>query len=252
MCSKLTTNLMGKVPNNFKQKLVENNPYLLGSQLGYELGSGGAGLSASSATAIMNMISNSIAEQQRKNRIISELSAITPTLSRLNEMDKGKAFKKLRIVDDVDQKLNWIEQNYTQKTVNIAKFYNGYMELSTEPNFAKNRKGGNMMLVTSEGAKQSTKALPTYANNEKFDFSKDFIMNMYLKFSDKGNNTLDVFIGNGYRLTLDQKKQQIEMSTPNLYEITAEFAKFDTAKDPLAVKRNEKDAAGNTLKVTPK
>jgi len=164
------------------------------------------------------------AERLRKEEIARKLSYVTPTLSMIKAADTA-AYKKLKIIDEVDSAENWIAFNNPRilqdgdpetGSTNYAVLKNGYLTLS-DP-----YKISDKQLLYFD-------ILRCYKNPEQFDFSKDFAMTLYFKLNDKVNNIFNIEIGKGYHLSIMRNYNgpgRFYLMTPNKYTTTDKYGKM--------------------------
>lgn len=159
----------------------------------------------------------------KKEAIAKKLEAITPTLAKLNA--NQKPYQKLKIVDEVDNAKNWVvnsnpsvrDDGQFRYTKNPTSLENGALKISTETQstFFSSEK---MALFELD---------KTYKNTEKFDFSKDFQMNLYFKMDKKDDQFVTMEIGNGYRLTIQRRHSfnggMLIITTPIKYAVSDKY-----------------------------
>ncbi|WP_291109203.1 hypothetical protein [Flavobacterium sp. UBA6195] len=150
------------------------------------------------ASGIIQGIGEAKAERQKKEVIAQKLAIITPTLDKLKN---NKDYKKLKVVDDFSKYDNWIlnsnpavlrEDNQNRYTINTSRIEGGVLKIATE----------NYVPAVFNWDKETKFELSRfYKNIEKFDFSKDFTMNLYLSIGEK-SSLVNIVIGKGYYLNL--------------------------------------------------
>ncbi|MDR6764370.1 hypothetical protein J2Y38_004603 [Flavobacterium sp. 2755] len=167
----------------------------------------------------------------KREAIAKKLEAITPTLTRLNT--NGKTYQKLKIVDEVDDIKNWVvnskpsirDDGRYRYTKNPTTLENGALKISTETqaSFFSSEKMAFFELDN------------TYKNVEKFDFSKDFSMNLYFKMDKKDDQYVTMEIGNGYRLTIQRMHSfnggMLIITTPLKYAVSDKYGVLTEKKD---------------------
>lgn len=161
-------------------------------------------------------------ERLKKEAIAKKLEVITPTLSKLNNK---RTYAKLKIVDEIDSKNNWVVNTNPAVTegedlmfiTNYTNIENGYLKISTE----------NYKLPIFNWEKQYfIKPMRIYKNPEKFDFSKDFKMNLFLKKQRKVSETVTIEIGKGYQLSIHRQEGNIYFMTPLNYCVTDKYGEL--------------------------
>jgi len=150
------------------------------------------------ASGIIQGIGEAKAERQKKEVIAQKLALITPTLDKLKN---NKDYKKLKVVDDFSKYDNWIlnsnpavlrEDNQNRYTINTSRIEGGVLKIATE---------NYVPAVFNWDKETKFELFRFYKNIEKFDFSKDFTMNLYLSIGEK-SSLVNIVIGKGYYLNL--------------------------------------------------
>jgi hypothetical protein len=231
--STLNSSLISFVPQDKRQAYQQN----LQKQMIYQSGINDlfSGKVSVSVLQLASEVYQSIKEEKeaklKKDAIAKKLEAITPTLTKLNA--DAKPYPKLKIVDEVDSPKNWvvnanpsvIDDGTYRRTKNPTSLENGVLKIGTETqaSFFGSEK---MALFELDN---------TYKNTEKFDFSKDFVMNLYFKMDKKDDQYVTMEIGNGYRLTLQRKHSfgdgMLIITTPLKYSVSDKFGVLTETKD---------------------
>lgn len=229
--SSVNQTLLHSIPSQFYSSLEENmEGYMMVENVLSELQNGQVG------SHTVNLVSEIIKsnqewniEKQKNAEIANKLSLITPQLSKLQST--AVECKKLEIIDDVTSKINWIElpnPPIPEITMNVdvpqrktfcgSQLENGHITITDRYNLINTPQ---YLLVED---------FNYYKNPEKFDFSKDFSMNLYFKIGANGtNNKFTINIGNGYQLIITHNangKGWLFIETPDEYLITEKYGKL--------------------------
>ncbi|RWU05035.1 hypothetical protein [Pedobacter chitinilyticus] len=165
-------------------------------------------------------------ERLKKEAIAKKLEIITPTLAKLTATNIP--YQKLKILDEIKSDQTWIinthpsireDQNY-KYTTNYTNIENGTFKISTQ-NYV-----GAVVNWDKETRFEPSRI---YRNIDKFDFSKDFVMNLYLKASDK-TDLFKIEIGKGYHLFINPKMNGTYafISSPMAYQVTDKYGSLNT------------------------
>ncbi|WP_333599888.1 hypothetical protein [Flavobacterium sp.] len=222
--SNINSSLISFIPEEKKQAFMnyfETRMIVEGSMnelLSGEIGSNTVNLAA----GLIEGSKEAKAERLKKEAIAKKLEVITPTLSKLNNT---RAYTKLKIVDEIDSNKNWIvntnpvvtEDATAKYTTNYSNLENGYLKISTE-NYVQAVFNWDKMMFF--------KPMRIYKNPEKFDFSKDFKMNLFLKKERKVAETITIEIGKGYQLSIIRQEGYIYFMTPLNYTVTDKYGEL--------------------------
>lgn len=222
--SNINSSLISFIPEDKKQAFMnyfETRMIVEGSMnelLSGEIGSNTINLAA----GLIEGGKEAKAERIKKEAIAKKLEVITPTLSKLNN---SRAYTKLKIIDEVDSSSNWIvnknpvvtEDATLKYTTNYSKLENGYLKISTENYIQAIFNWDKMMYF---------KPMRIYKNPEKFDFSKDFKMNLFLKKERKVAETITIEIGKGYKLSIIRQEGYLYFMTPLNYNVTDKYGEL--------------------------
>lgn len=162
------------------------------------------------------------AERLKREAAIQKLEVITPTLTKLNA--NATPYEKLSIVDNMNSADNWIINsnppvlNETVEnifTTNASTFEYGGLKIHTQNyitafwNWDKNTRYENGRF---------------YKNAEKFDFSKDFVMHLYLQSNDYTHN-FKIQIGKGYQVSVlpEANGNCTWITSPEFYQVSDRY-----------------------------
>jgi len=216
--SNINSSLISFIPEDKKQAFMnyfETRMIVEGSM--NELLSGNIGSNTINlAAGLIEGGKEAKAERIKKEAIAKKLEVITPTLSKLNN---SRTYTKLKIIDEVDSNKNWIvntnpvvtEDATLKYTTNYSNLENGYLKISTE-NYVQAIFNWDKMMYF--------KPMRIYKNPEKFDFSKDFKMNLFLKKERKVAEMITLEIGKGYQLSIIRQEGYIYFTTPLNYNVS--------------------------------
>lgn len=165
-------------------------------------------------------------ERLKKEAIAKKLEIITPTLAKLTATNIP--YQKLKILDEIKSDQTWVinthpsireDQNY-KYTTNYTNIENGTFKISTQ-NYV-----GAVVNWDKETRFEPSRI---YRNIDKFDFSKDFVMNLYLMASDK-TDLFKIEIGKGYHLFINPKMNGTYafISSPMAYQVTDKYGSLNT------------------------
>ena len=234
--SNLSSNLISFIPQAQQQAFMnymETRMMVQGSM--NELLSGQIGANSINLTAgILQSLKENKALKIKNEAIAKKLEVITPTLDKLNASNKN--YKKLKIVDDCSNSANWIvnsnpaviEDADYKRTTNYSEIQNGILKISTQ----------NYSQAIFDWEKRTVfDPSRFYKNIEKFDFSKDFSMNMYFKMDKRTDQSAILEIGKGYKLYIARAQGVLYLNSPAGYLITEKYGelKYDNKK----IKRKE-------------
>lgn len=236
--------LLTLIPESQKEDMMNNiqNQLMLNNVVG-EIKSGQVGMHS------INLINDIIQsnrewkkERMMNDEIAKKLEVITPTLKKLNATNSS--YKKLHVIDEVDSGNNWISSynppelvmtrdvnKMERKTTNSVKLEDGYITL--HDNYGPSNTPQH--LIFDE--------LRCYKNIEKFDFSKDFSMNLQFKISDGSGTLLVINIGKGYKIFITRNvgsKGNIQVGVQDEYRVTEKYGilksseKLDKEKKKLS------------------
>ncbi|RZK40919.1 MAG: hypothetical protein EOO90_13200 [Pedobacter sp.] len=220
--SNINSVLLSLVPESYHQTLMENAEMrMLVNNVFSEIKSGQIGASTMElASGIMASLKETKREQTEYKNVAAKLKVITPTLAKLQNFNSD--YKKLTIVDDVDSELSWIKfhnpakltaASTTSRTTNQAVLRDGYLLVTHDYHFWSDP------IVWFE-------SLRCYKNPERFDFSKDFSMNLHFKISDASSNAFFIDIGKGYKIAVYRNaegKKGLAITTYHKYETTDKY-----------------------------
>lgn len=175
------------------------------------------------AAGILESIKDNKVVRLKNDAISKKLEIITPTLSKLNE--SNKTYKKLKIIDECSSSENWIintnpivkEDNSLKKTTNQSVIENGMLKINTQ---------NYIQAIFNWDKPMFFEPLRYYKNNEKFDFSKDFAMNIYFKMEKRTNQSIILEIGKAYKLYINRSQGNFSLITPFKYVITEKFGEL--------------------------
>lgn len=190
------------------------------------------------ASGIIQGIGEAKAERQKKEVIAQKLALITPTLDKLKN---NKDYKKLKVVDDFSKYDNWIlnsnpavlrEDNQNRYTINTSRIEGGVLKIATE----------NYVPAVFNWDKETKFELSRfYKNIEKFDFSKDFTMNLYLSVGEK-TEKFDIVLAKGYYVNfMTDYEHHTYISTPGNYQTSDKYGNLFAAgtSGERYIKRNK-------------
>jgi len=239
--STINSSLISFIPDEKKQSFInyfEKRMIVQGST--NELISGEIGSNTINLVAgLIEGSKEAKAENLKREAIAKKIEDITPTLSRLNNTN---IYTKLKIVDEIDSNENWVvntnpvitEDKYSMLTTNYSNLENGYLKISTE----------NYKQAIFDWEKgMYFKPMRIYKNVEKFDFSKDFKMNLFFKKERKVFETITIEIGKGYHLSIIRQEGYIYFMTPLEYFCTDKYGEL---------KADNKKAKSDKTKLTDK
>lgn len=163
-------------------------------------------------------------ELKLKNEAIAKkLELITPTLNKLNA--SNETFVKLKLLDECNSYGNWIENKepavvedeFIKQTTNKSIIENGILKINTQ----------NYVQAVFNWEKPTYfDKFKFYKNIEKFDFSKDFSMNLYFKMERKVDQRLLIEIGQGFQLFINRQEGSLMFYSPINYEVTEKYGKL--------------------------
>lgn len=222
LISQLNSSLISFIPAEKQKAFMQHMEaqMLINNSLS-EITSGKIGSNTLELTAnIIQGSKDAKIERQKKEAIAKKLEAITPTLTKLNS--NPKAYNKLKIVDEVDSEKNWVvnsnpavvEDNQFRYTSNASAFVDGGLKISAE-----NYKAA----VFNWDKDTKFEMTKFYKNPEKFDFSKDFKMNLYFKIENRSLQTVAIQIGKSYTVYLRRQEKYMSISTPLQYKVTDKY-----------------------------
>lgn len=221
---------------------------MLGTQIGSELRNGQ--LSANSVNELTNMatdlavgigqgIQENTERKQREAVIKQKIETITPTLDKLNSATKEYA--KLKITDEVESDKNWVtnsnppvlwQESYqtqgnmltittvtTNHVANTSRLQNGTLVIDMKNFFYESPFIGDDIRTKYE-------AWSFYKNPEKFDFSKDFKMNLYIKYNTEQGRLNKIIIGKGYHLSIMDIGNYFYVATADKYAVTTKYGEL--------------------------
>lgn len=163
-------------------------------------------------------------ELKLKNEaIVKKLEIITPTLNKLNA--SNETYVKLKVVDDCDSYENWvgniqpavIEDEINKRTTNHSLIENGVLKINTQ---------NYVQAVFNWDKPTYFEKFNFYKNKEKFDFSKDFSMNLYFKMERKVDQSLQIEIGQGFQLSINRQEGFLFFLSPVNYMVTSKYGKL--------------------------
>jgi hypothetical protein len=229
--SNLSSSLISFIPQAQQQAFMnymEGRMMVQGSM--NELLSGQLGTNSINLTAgIIQSIKDNKALKLKNEAIAKKLELITPTLSKLNA--SNKTYKKLNIIDDCNNSTNWIvntnpaviEDADYKRTMNYSEIQNGMLKVSTQ----------NYVTAIFDWEKRTVfDAARFYKNSDKFDFSKDFSMNLYFKMEKRTGQSIILEIAKGYKLYIARTQGVFYLSSPDGYLLTEKYGelKYDNKK----------------------
>ena len=178
-------------------------------------------------------------ERQKKEAIAKKLEAITPTLTKLNS--NHQAYKKLKVVDDFSKYDNWIlnsnpavlrEDNQNRYTINTSRIEGSVLKIATE---------NYVPAVFNWDKETKFELFRFYKNIEKFDFSKDFTMNLYLSVGEK-TEKFDIVLAKGYYVNfMTDYEHHTYISTHGNYQTSDNYGNLfaDGTSGERYIKRNK-------------
>lgn len=219
----LSHNLLSLIPQEKQQAYFSHmqNQYMMEGALN-ELKSGQIGANTLQLTSgILQGLKDAKEEKIRNETIAKKLEIITPTISKLAASHKDH--KKLKIIDEVESNLNWIENknpivldrpNYPtlQFTSNYTALQNGYLLVSSQ----------NYFSGLDWEKKAVFEPIRIYRNPEKFDFSEDFRMDIYIRIP-KSQTRLELEVGKGFKIFVQRANGQLIITTPLEYSVTEKY-----------------------------
>ena len=221
----LNSNLISFIPAEKQQaylSYMETHNLINGSMA--EIASGKIGENTVNLAVELVLSIKENKELKAKNDAIAKkLEKITPTLGKLNIANNS--FKKLKIADEVDSEKSWVENKYPGvRETDASKFTSNYSILEN----------GHLLLTTQNYVQAIFNwdkfmffdPIRFYKNPEKFDFSKDFSMNLYFKINKKAD-VVRIEIGKGYTITIDASSPDFfTLTTPDSYEVSEVYGKL--------------------------
>lgn len=187
-----------------------------------ELTSGKIGVnSVSLASGIIDGIGDAKKERLKKEAIAQKLAVITPTLDKVKKNDN---YKKIKIIEEFSKYDNWIlnsnpsilrEDIQNRFTINTSKIEGGVLKIASD----------NYVPAVSKIDKDTKYEVSRYYKNKgKFDFSKDFTMNLYLSVGEK-TDLFSIVIGRGYYINIrpNINGEFTNIASPNGYFTSDKF-----------------------------
>lgn len=246
--SLINTKLFELIPNDLQKSIgVDLSAYVLGQEIGTELVSGKLG------PTTLSFLKNILEENAQKKALIGKLELITPKLEKLIEKNGSNEVNKQVLSFDKFSKDEWNEISKTKVEsfqrdinawggiLNTVTLKEEYIELFNE---VENKNGINIF---------SYYPIKTYKNKNRFDFSKDFQIELWIELNEfEKFSGLGIVIGKGYQLNLIGSKSGIRIETPKEYSLTTTFSDIKP-KWPYNLKSgklSKKDIDFKAIKVT--
>lgn len=226
----LNSSLISLIPQEKQQAYLSymQTHYMMEGAMS-EIKSGKIGANtAQLASGIIQGIKDNKATKLKNEAIAGKLQVITPTLAKLSA--SNIEYKKLKIIDELDSDKNW-NINTNPSIVNKPDFPS--WQFTTNYTALQ---GGSLFITTQNyvGAvfnwDKETKFEPSksYKNLEKFDFSKDFVMNLHVAINEK-TDLFKLEIGKGYQLSINPKMNGTYafVNVPLSYQVTEVYGKLN-------------------------
>ncbi|MBK9485076.1 MAG: hypothetical protein IPO01_07625 [Chitinophagaceae bacterium] len=218
--TKLNEGLLSLIPEDMKRKMLEN-PYYRGTLIGNELRSGY--ISEQSIEFITDIFQEIRDEKKRSQAIRAKFEELTPKLNTLKSPDGSFiATNKKKL-----EYHHFSENDWTiYKDIPKKQSSNAYNSLENSVSIS-----GDALVLSNNIPRMHDHALfmfytmRTFKNKERFDFSKDFQLDIYFDIPDKTRITgLGILIGKSFQVELvSTGGSNLKISTPSKYKITEQY-----------------------------
>ncbi len=250
--TKLNEGLLSLIPEDARKKMLEN-PYYQGTLIGNELKSGY--LSEQSVQFITDIFQDIVDEKKRSQAIRTKFEELTPKLSALKSSDGTfTATTKKNL-----EYHNFTENDWTlNKNIPKKQSSNAYNSLENSVTIAS-----DALVLSNNIPRMHDHALfmfytmRTFKNKERFDFSKDFQLDIYFDIPDKTRITgLGILIGKSFQVELVSiGGSNLKISTPSKYKITEQYGFLRSGDWPYnkiheKVTKDKLSTTGGQYKIT--